>query len=202
MKWEEKAKLFGRYDIPVVKTRVFDSHKEASKDFEDFKKPVVVKSELTGLGHRTEEGKVVTGIKTKKELKEAFKKVKNDDRVLIQEQLEGREIIIGGKVNPTFGPVVMFGLGGIFTEVYEDVAFRAAPIGEKEAEKMMKETKGYKILGEFRGREEADIPLVRKTMVNVSKMMAKEDIETLDINPLIVNKKTGAAVDIKLELKS
>ncbi len=118
--------------------------------------------------------------------------------------MSGEEVILGMSRKPVFGPLLMFGLGGIFVEVFQDVAFRFAPIGRNESRRMISSIKGYKLLQGFRGRPKADIEILEKSMVSLSDMAVNHpEISEMDINPLLVHEeKKGATVaDCRIILK-
>ncbi len=108
--------------------------------------------------------------------------------VLIQKMLpNGLEVIVGSTRDPTFGSVVMFGLGGIFVEVLKDVSFRVVPVSDLDADEMIKEIKGYKVLEGYRGQPPRDIEAIKKIIIKVSKLMEElEHIQDMDLNPIIV----------------
>ena len=117
----------------------------------------------------------------------------------------GEEIILGVNRYPVFGPLLMFGLGGIFVEVFRDVEFRLAPIGRNEARRMMQKIKGYKLLRGFRGKPKADVEIIEKTLVSISDMvMDNPEIMEMDINPMLVHEEgCGATVaDCRIILKA
>jgi acetyltransferase len=127
--------------------------------------------------------------------------------VLVQEMVkEGREVIVGMSHDPQFGPVIMFGLGGIFVEVFNDVSLRIVPLTRTDAEDMMKEVKGYKILEAFRGKPEADVEGIIDILLKVSRMAIDlgDVISEIDINPLMVlDKGKGVkAVDALIVLRN
>ncbi len=118
--------------------------------------------------------------------------------ILVQQMAPlGHELIVGLKKDPQFGHALMFGLGGIFVEVYKDVSFRVVPIEKNEALDMISEIKGYPILKGIRGRKPADIEALACVLVAVSRMAQKENILELDINPLIVGETGAIAVDAR-----
>jgi acyl-CoA synthetase (NDP forming) len=109
----------------------------------------------------------------------------------------GQEVIVGLKKDPQFGHALMFGLGGIFVEVYRDVSFRVVPVEKRDALLMISEIKGYSILKGIRGRKPADIDAIADVLVAVSGMAEKKNIIELDINPLIVSENGALAVDAR-----
>jgi acetyl-CoA synthetase (ADP-forming) len=123
--------------------------------------------------------------------------------ILVQKQArQTTEVIIGGIRDEQFGPAVMFGLGGIFVELFKDVAFRIAPVTETEALEMMKEIKGYPILSGYRGMKELDISQIAKTIVTISELISNVDeIKEVELNPLFVYEKSVVAVDARIIIK-
>jgi acyl-CoA synthetase (NDP forming) len=116
---------------------------------------------------------------------------------------EGQECIIGMIRDPQFGPVIMFGLGGIFVEVLKDVAFRVAPLTNKDIDEMIKEIKGYKVLTGIRGKKPKDIEAIRHILVRLSDVaIDNPEIEEIDLNPVIVHEKGASIVDSRMILKT
>ncbi|MHA1664245.1 MAG: acetate--CoA ligase family protein [Candidatus Njordarchaeales archaeon] len=193
----ETKKLLEKYGIPFPKRAVAKNRDEAIKYAKEIGFPIVMKILSPDIIHKTDVGGVILNIDSEEKVAEAWDTIMNNvkqkapdaqiEGVLLEEMVSGGyEIIIGGLRDPVFGPVVMFGgLGGIYVELFQDVSFRLAPIGEKEAEEMIKETKGYKILAGFRGMKPANIEAIKKLLVNISKVMAeRSDILELDLNPV------------------
>jgi len=123
--------------------------------------------------------------------------------VLIQEMIKGkRELVVGLIRDPQFGPCVMFGLGGIFTEILKDVSFRLAPLEKRDALEMMGEIKAHKILDAVRGMEPVDRELLSKMLINVGKIGVENDaIKEIDINPVIISGSRPVAVDALVVLQ-
>ena len=185
----EVFELLGKYDIPVADYRLVKDYDEGLRAAELIGYPVGVKTADSNVVHKTDVGGVRLNIGNPDELKEAFRAIKGDC-FLIQKMVEaGHEVFIGGKYDPEFGPVILFGLGGIFVEALEDVAVRVAPITDKEASEIIEETKGSVLLKGFRGGSVADIEALKGCLVRVSRLLFEHpEIQTLDINPLIVLK--------------
>ncbi len=122
---------------------------------------------------------------------------------MVQKQVPNTiQVIIGGIRDEQFGPAVMFGLGGVFVELFKDVAFRIAPVIETEALEMMKEIKGYPILSGYRGMKELDISQITKTIATISELISNVDeIKEVELNPLFVYEKDTIAVDAKIILE-
>lgn len=168
--------------------------------------PVVVKAVAPSLIHKTEAGAVKLNLKTEKEITEAIEdiitRIKGLEGFLLQRMLQGYEVIIGGKKDPQFGPVVVFGLGGIFVEVFKDVSLRVAPINEEEALRMIEETKAYSLLKGVRGKPPADIKSLAKMIALTSTMVTREgQIKELDFNPVFVNEKEAVVADARVILE-
>jgi acetyl-CoA synthetase (ADP-forming) len=130
-------------------------------------------------------------------------KMKNLDGVLIEKMVKGsREFVIGLSRDPQFGPCVMFGLGGIFTEALKDVTFRVAPLSREDALEMIDEIKTKKLLGEFRGSPAVDREALAKALIGVGDLGIKYDsIAEIDINPLIICGDKPVAVDALVVLR-
>lgn len=161
--------------------------------------PVAMKIQSPQLPHKSEAGGVKVNVSGEMSVASAFHVLMENarrfapeaqlDGVLVQEMvLDGIETIIGGSNTPEFGPVVMFGLGGIFTEVLKDVTFRLAPIARPEAEEMIREIRAFEVLNGARGRPKGDLDALASTLVAVSDLLASEQgtVRELDINPLFV----------------
>jgi acetyl-CoA synthetase (ADP-forming) len=159
------------------------------------------------LAHKTESGMVKLNVGNSEEAARVFDeligKMNGLDGVLIQKMVKGsREFVIGLSRDPQFGPCVMFGLGGIFTEALKDVTFRVAPLSKEDALEMIDEIKTKKILGEFRGSPAVDREALAKALVGVGELgMSCDSIAEIDINPLIISGNKPVAVDALVVLK-
>jgi acyl-CoA synthetase (NDP forming) len=112
---------------------------------------------------------------------------------------KGKEVIIGMKRDPIFGPVIVFGLGGIFVEALKDTSMRIAPVGPTEAKKMIGEIKGYKILHGLRGERSVDMDALAKIIAAISKLsLAHPEVKEIDLNPVMVNIKKASVVDARI----
>ncbi len=141
-------------------------------------------------------------IKTREEFRREWNNIYDNfidiEGILIQKMIKGKELILGMNRNEQFGPVLMFGLGGIYTELYKDIALRIAPVSKKEALEIIKETKAYEIVKGFRGEgfnEEKLIDLIFK-LSNLS--IKEESIQSIDFNPVMGNKEEVLIVDFKI----
>ncbi len=197
--------LIEKYGLRTPKQKLAETIKEAIDFAESNGYPVVMKILSPDILHKTEHDLIKTNIQNKDQLIKNYKDIiskskkisENIDGILVQDQVEGIECFIGTKQDSTFGPIIAFGLGGIFVEVFKDVSFRACPITKEDAREMIEEIKGYKILSGFRGIK-ADIKSLEDMLLKVSKIATKEKIKEMDINPVMVNENTAYAADIKI----
>lgn len=210
LSFEKTKKILSRYKVPLVKSFLAKNQAEAIKYAKLIGYPVVLKIVSPQILHKTEMGGIKTDVKNEKELIRSFFEIlkslkKNSPRakiegILIQKQIKGEQIIVGAKKDPIFGPIVMFGLGGIFVEIFKDVSFKLAPISQKEAREMIKSIKGFKILNGFRGGKKSNLIEIEKFLANVSELISKENIKEIDFNPIIVNEQKALACDVKIIL--
>jgi len=189
----EAKEVLKKYGVPVVEEKPVKSIEEAEKAAEKTGYPVVLKGLGAHLTHKTEKGLVKLNLKNKEDVRSAALYIKDAagsdlEGFLIQPMLEGkREFVAGLFHDDQFGPTVMFGLGGIFTEAIGDVVFSIAPIDENDAKRMLEELDAQKLLGAFRGEKAADKETLIKTIVGLSKIgIAIPEIREIDINPLLV----------------
>ncbi len=206
----EARKVLDYYDIPVVRGEIIKSLEEAKKFVEKVGYPVVLKVVSRQIIHKTEVGGVVLNIKNEKELYQAYHQtIKNVEKkapkakidgFFIQEMLPNdREVIVGGKKDPTFGQTIAFGLGGIFVEVLEDVSFRVVPITRRDAIEMIKEIKALKILKGYRGKPPVDFEALVDILLRTSKMLEDNpEIKELDINPIFTLPDRAVAGDARI----
>ncbi|MFO1090835.1 MAG: acetate--CoA ligase family protein [Hyphomicrobiales bacterium] len=185
--------------VPVATETLATSIDEAVAAWRMAGRPVAMKISAAAIAHKSEVGGVRLNVGSEQEVRAAFVALMDIghrhagggpvDGVLVSPMITGHvEAIVGVKRDPVFGPVVMFGLGGIFVEVMKDVAFRLAPFGEAQAHAMIREIKGFPLLDGARGRPKADVSALAKALVAVSRFAARcgDTLESLDINPLAV----------------
>jgi len=193
--------------VEVAPSALAKTRNEAGQIAEKLGYPVVMKGCSAELAHKTEAGMVKLNVGNSEEAARVFDelmgKIKGLDGVLIQKMVKGsREFVIGLSRDPQFGPCVMFGLGGIFTEAIKDVTFRVAPLSKEDALEMIDEIKTKKLLGEFRGSPAVDREALAKALVGVGELGIKYDsISEIDINPLIISGNKPVAVDTLVVLK-
>ncbi len=205
---EHEAKnLLAKYGVPVTKGQIANSADEALAIALHLGTPVAMKISSPDISHKSDVGGVVLNVR-REEVRtiynEIISRIKNAapdaniEGILVQQMAPpGHEVIVGLKKDAQFGHALMFGLGGIFVEVYKDVSFRVAPVDKSDALDMIAEIKGYPILKGIRGRKPADIDSITDVLVSVSEMAEKENIIELDINPLIVSESGAIAVDAR-----
>jgi len=199
----DSKRVLAEYGIPVTKERLVKSQKEAVAAAEEIGYPVVLKAAGAELTHKTELDVVKLGLADAKSVRLAMREIKEAAKgqklqgILVQEMVKGQRELVAGLIrDKQFGPCVMFGLGGIYTEVLKDVAFRVAPLTEQDALDMMEEIKGRKILESFRGMEEADKDALARVLVSMGRIgMENDEVAEIDVNPLIL-KKDGSAVAV------
>ncbi len=201
---KELLQCYG-FDIPAMK--IAGSASEAATIAEEIGLPVVMKIVSPQILHKSDAGGVQVGLKTREavetaftEIMEASKAYKPDAEihgVLVQKMVPpGQEVILGVTKYPGFGHLLMFGLGGIYVELFKNVTFRLAPIGRNNARRMVRSVNGYEILDGFRGKPKADVEKLEKLIVGLSAMVVNHpQIKEMDINPLFVHEKgQGATV--------
>ncbi|MGQ9508391.1 MAG: acetate--CoA ligase family protein [Thermodesulfobacteriota bacterium] len=169
--------------------------------------PVAMKMISSEMSHKSDVGGVVLNIESLKKAEETYKKMvnlhsENQLGVLIQKMIpNGKEVILGGKRDPSFGPILLFGIGGIYVEVLKETSLRVAPINRSEALEMITELKSYPLLKGIRGETPRDIEALIENLLRVSQLMMDfPEIEGLDINPIIALEKGAVAVDARILL--
>ncbi len=206
----EAKELCKTYSLPVGEFRVATSPEEARAAGEEMGYPLAMKIVSPDILHKSDVGGVILGIGDAAGAEEAFRKMKEVagrtgsrfEGALVERMApKGTETIIGAKRDPQFGPVVMFGLGGIFVEVFKDVSFRVAPITRREALEMITELRAYPLLKGIRGRKPGDVEAVADALLKVSSMVTGLcEIREVDLNPTIVYEKGCRIVDARVIL--
>jgi acetyltransferase len=202
------------YGFSTLPTKLAKDEAEAAKIAEEIGLPVVMKIVSPQILHKSDAGGVVVGIKTMEEAKKAFSRIIANAKgydpeavlegVLVQKMAAPGDEVILGMNRYAVGPLIMFGMGGIFVEIFKDVVFRLAPIDRDEAHRMVREIKGYKLFTGFRGRPKGDVEILEKNMVRLSDMVINHpEIIELDINPLLVHEdgKGATVADCRIILK-
>ncbi len=195
----EAMQLLEAYNTPIPGYGLARDAEEAVSIAEKIGYPVVLKIVSPQIIHKSDIGGVVVGLNTPEEVKEAFKQIiENAKRHVPGAQIEGVlvqamapkgaiEVVVGGIRDPVFGPTIMFGLGGIFVELFRDVSFRVAPFTEQDAEEMIKEVKAYKMLKGYRNMPPRDIKSLIDIIMKAQKILI-ENPEIRGYNPLLVSR--------------
>jgi acetyltransferase len=213
---EEAGKILELYGFPVVPEELATTPGHAATIAERIGFPVVMKVDSDDIIHKSDVGGVVLNVKSSREAEISFGRIMQQIRnakpdavvngIQVSKMItSGEEVILGIKRDPSFGPVVMFGLGGLYVEVFKDVSFRIAPIDDIIADSMIREIKSYRILEGIRGKLPRDIASVKECLIRLSQLALDcPQIKELDINPLIVLEKgSGCYVaDARLMLQS
>jgi 4-hydroxybutyryl-CoA synthetase (ADP-forming) len=212
---EEGYEVLRAYGFPTPKSILGATEEECMKGAKEIGYPVVMKIASPDIIHKSDAGGVKVGIKNDDELRTAFrsimesaKKYKADAKikgVLVQEMVRAaKETILGASQDPTFGPVIMFGLGGIYVEVLKDVVFCVAPVDEREATKMVESIKTIRLLKGVRGEKPSDLRAIADSLQRLSQLVINfPEIKEFDINPLLVLEegKGARVVDARIILK-
>lgn len=204
----ESKQVLAEYQIPVTKEVLVDDAKALARSVQEIGYPVVLKGCSSDIAHKTEKGLIRVDIRNEEEASSAFEEIMGnmsgpEDAVLVQEMVKGqRELVIGLTRDAQFGPCVMFGLGGIFTEILKDISFRVAPLEKRDALDMMRDIKGHKILDAVRGMEAADLDILADILIKVGQIgLENEKVKEIDINPVIISGSKPVAVDALVVLE-
>ncbi|MBI2847393.1 MAG: acetate--CoA ligase family protein [Chloroflexi bacterium] len=209
----EAKELLKESGISIVETRLARTKKEALFISKEMGFPVVLKVVSPDIIHKSDVGGVKLGLKSGVAVSRAYDEIvssvrqnKPDAKVLgvsVQRMArQGIEVIIGVTKDIQFGPVIMFGLGGILVEVLKDVSFRIIPITGADASQMVRELKAFPLLQGYRGQEPANIPLLEDALLKVSAFIEKHpEVKELDLNPVFAYKNGVLAVDARVVLE-
>jgi len=209
---ESKA-LLSEVGIPTVETKLVGSKEEAIVMSKKLGFPVALKIVSPEITHKSDVGGVKLGLKTSKQVKEAYDEIIRSvrekypkaiiDGVSVQKMARpGTEVIIRMTKDAQFGPVLMFGLGGILVELLKDVSFRIVPLEREDAREMIREIKGYPLLEGYRGSEPVDVSILEEILLKVSAFVDNHpEIKELDLNPIFAYKDGAVAVDARVILE-
>lgn len=191
--------VLARAGVPVLEERLVRTPEEAAAAMQAMGRPVALKVVSADILHKSDVGGVALGIASPQQAADAVQRMAREipprapgakvDGYLLSPMLtDGVECIVGVHADPLFGPVVMFGIGGVLVEVMQDVAFALAPLDLQGALELIRRVKGYKMLTGFRGKPAADIPALAKVLVQVSRLAARnaDRLQTLEVNPVYV----------------
>lgn len=212
---EEGYKVLEAYGFSIPKKHLAKNEEECTRVVQEIGYPVVMKIASPEIVHKSDAGGVKIGLKNEDEVRQAFRAIINNakkykpdakiDGVLVQEMIKsGKETILGAKFDPILGPLIMFGLGGIYVEVLKDVVFRLAPLEEREATRMIESVRTINLLKGVRGEKPHDLGAIKESLQRLSQLITDfQEIEELDVNPLLVleDGKGVRAIDIRISLK-
>ncbi|UCH50813.1 MAG: acetate--CoA ligase family protein [Chloroflexota bacterium] len=209
----ESKELLKEAGIPVVESKLAQTKTEAVSLSKKTGFPVVLKIVSPDVLHKSDSGGVKLGLTNTTQVGKAYSEIiaaikkhhpkAKVEGISVQKMARpGVEVIIGMTKDAQFGPVLMFGLGGILVEVLKDVSFRIVPLTKRDAHEMIKEIKGYPLLEGYRGQEPADVPFLEDLMLKVSDFVDKNpEIKELDLNPIFAYKNKAVAVDARVILE-
>lgn len=209
---ESKA-LLSEAGIPTIETKLATSKKEAIVISKKLGFPVALKIVSPDIIHKSDVGGVKLALKTLKQVEVAYEEIISAvnqrypkpliDGVSVQKMARpGTEVIVGMTKDAQFGPVLMFGLGGILVELLKDVSFRIVPLEREDAKGMIREIKGYPLLKGYRGSEPVDISILEDILLKVSTLVDNNpDIRELDLNPIFAYSDGASAVDARVILE-
>ena len=206
LEFNKTTKLLEKYKLPYAKSKLVNSLDKAVKAAKEISYPVVLKiiskdiihkSDIKGIMFADDEDELISSFEKLEKI--AKRKKAKLDGILIQKKESGKEVIVGMKHDSQFGPVILFGLGGVFVELMKDVSFRIAPIDKKEAEAMIDEIRSSEILKGFRGESPVKISALTDILVKVSNLSMKEKkILEIDFNPIIIDEKSAKIADARV----
>lgn len=202
--------LLSLYGLPVMEQALAQTEADALSLAEQIGYPIVAKISSPDILHKTDMGGVHVNIRSPKALTRAYREIMANAKtnaptagirgILIQKFLPaGNEFIVGAVRDPSFGPLVMVGLGGIYTELFNDTSFRIAPLGEPDAYDMLTELKSWKLLKGMRGQQASDVDAIASAIAGVERLMLDcPTIHELDLNPILIFEKSVAIADAKV----
>ena len=209
----ESIDVLDAYGIRVCKSGFATTEDEAVAIADSIGYPVVMKMTSKTTSHKTDVGGVRVNIQSAEQLRAEYQDliakltekglVDGLEGVIIQEMVKGnREMVCGIATDPQYGPMMMFGLGGVFIEVMKDVTFRIAPLTDVDAAEMIKSVKAYKLLEGARGTKPAQMDQIQETLLRLSQLVHDFSfIDELDINPLLISEKTGEGIAVDGRIK-
>jgi acetyltransferase len=206
----ESQEVLRAYGIDVAASAIVEDEEAAVAFAKTHGYPLVLKILSGKISHKTDRGGVALDIRDEQKLRAEYRRIRGAfgkdevEAVLVQEMIEGEvETIVGMTYDPTFGPLVMFGLGGIYVEVLRDVSFKMHPLTDLDADDMIRSIKGYKLLTGYRGKEPADVEKIKDTLLRVSQLAGDfPQVRSLEMNPFLVAGVGGCtcAVDARIIL--
>jgi len=209
---QESKNILSKANFPINPTGFGINLDEVIAEAEKIGFPVVIKVSSQDIIHKSDIGGVVTGIRGINELKEEYKKMQQRisqkapkariEGYIIEKMESGIELLVGSTIDPMFGPILAFGLGGIYVEVLKDVVFRLIPIEREDATEMLSEIKAAKILDGIRGQPPINKKALVDLLIKTSNFIDHHpEIEELDLNPVFATENGVSVVDVRIILK-
>jgi acyl-CoA synthetase (NDP forming) len=203
---EKFYSLLNGRGLTLPRQRLARSAREAAESAQEIGFPLAIKLVAPEIIHKTESGAVVLGLNSAEEVESQGKRLlslgRSSAKLLVQEMVEGTEILLGARTDPQFGPFMIVGVGGIFVEALKDVAIRLLPVFEEEAWEMLKQLKAYKILQGIRGQPPRDTAALVRAMAGLSDIFARyrDHFSDLEFNPIMLRAQGQglAAVDVRM----
>jgi acyl-CoA synthetase (NDP forming) len=208
----EAKQVLEEAGVPVSPARLATTKEAAATMADALGYPIVLKIVSPEIAHKSDVGGVALNLASASDVSAAFERIVASarqhvpdatiDGVAVQRmEKQGVEVIIGMTTDPQFGPVLMFGLGGVMVEILKDVAFRVVPINERDARQMINEIKGKPLLDGYRGSEPADIGKLEELLLKVSAFVEQHpEVAELDLNPVFAYRDGATAVDARIVL--
>lgn len=196
--------LLEKYGIGLIPYGTARTEGQAAEIAEEIGYPVALKVVSPEITHKTDYGAVKVDLKDRKRLRHAYEDImenvegKKVRGVLVQKMArKGVELIIGGKLDPQFGHMIVLGMGGVYVEVFRDVSARLCPIGKEDVHEMVMELRSHPLLTGVRGMKPINIGKLETLMAKVCRMMVKENLKELDLNPVVFDQKGYDIVDVR-----
>ena len=205
----EVKRILADFGVDITKEIICETAQQAMDAANKIGYPVVMKMVSNEVVHKSDIGGVAVGLKDQEIVKQTFDSMESIftktwpieklTGISVQEMVSGEEVIIGAVKDPQFGQMLMVGMGGVFVEIFKDVAYRLAPISEDEALEMLMELKGYKLLQGYRGSEGVNMPSMCKTIAGVSNVLNElPEINEMDLNPIFANQDRVVVADARI----
>ncbi len=202
----EVKEILSLYGIKATRERLCSSIEEAIETAKEIGYPLVLKVVSPEIVHKSDSGGVEVGMRDASQLEEAYMRIQKNvllktpsatiKGVLVQEMARGKEVIIGSVRDLYFGPLIVFGMGGVFVEAMRDVSYRLAPLTESEAQEMIEEISSYQLLKGYRGENGVNLEKIKEAIVRVSSLLVDfPEIKEMDLNPVFVNEEEAIVAD-------
>lgn len=202
----EAKRIFSLSGIDTPRFLWTSRVEEAVTFARDLGYPVVAKVVSPGIVHKSDKQGVVVGIQTDEALRESFRRFSEMEGfagILVDEMVSGVELIVGGKIDDQFGPVILFGLGGTSVEIYRDVTLRMAPLRPRDPETMMHCLKAHQVLEGYRGAAPVNAEKLSELLIRFSELVVElsDSIESIDLNPVICSSARCVVADARIMLR-